>query len=165
MGASLEPPICDQTDAVDWTNSMRTNSRISLLALVLLIAGCARFFPDATIDAAAQDPKTLSDVLAQGETKLVAWFYSVDAQCAEQPGVFGKLAEAPRHGNVRFVRGRVHPNFAAGNPRAKCNARLTPTWFVLYEPEIDFTGDDRFVFDEIFADDEPARVTVHITVR
>jgi len=77
-------------------------------------------------------------------------YYNVDAACAAPPYV-SRILTAPKHGRLE-IRPTTIPNnairgWSPPDPRSNCKQAAFDGVEVIYTPQIDFVGEDRFVVE------------------
>jgi hypothetical protein len=103
--------------------------------------------------------------VAKGQATKIDWFYSLNLDCTEAPGVSGRLVAKPAHGTVAIEHKQDYPNFAADNPHSPCNGQLVPAWVVTYAPAAGFVGHDAFSYDELFATGPQVHMDINVDVK
>lgn len=88
----------------------------------------------------------------RGEAVRAKHYRDVGPDCANVGYANIAIVSAPRGGQIELRREGEFPNFAANNPRAKCNNRRAEGVGVYYKPNPAFAGPDRFTIDIIWAD-------------
>lgn len=103
--------------------------------------------------------------VAKGQAAKIDWFYSLNLDCTELPGVSGRLVTRPAHGTVAIEHKQGYPNFAPDNPHSHCNEQLVPAWVVTYTPAAGFVGQDGFSYDEVFANSPQVQMDITVDVK
>jgi len=145
---------------------MKAHRLAAVMVLGLSLCGCDPFGLSGPAGGGTSgDHHVASLVAAKGTPTKVDWFYSLNLDCTEQPGVSGRVAAQPQHGSLTVEHKKDYPKFEADDPHSRCNSKLVPAWVITYVPATDYVGSDQFSYDETFATGQTFHVDVNANVQ
>lgn len=118
---------------------------VSKIALPLMmigslsLAGCVNTATGQTYDAGNA---SFRKVAVSGQQTMIWSSFSANSDCSGGPVPITKVLSAPAHGRIYIIEKMVHPTFAPGNPRYKCNSRAYKQSVVYYTSVPGYTGED-----------------------
>jgi hypothetical protein len=136
---------------------------VSILCLTL--CGCDPFGLSGSSGGENSDHHVTALVAKKGTPTKVDWFYSLNLDCSERPGVSGRLTTEAQHGSAMVEHKKDYPKFEDSDPHSRCNGKLTPAWVITYVPAADYVGSDQFSYDQTFPTGQTYHVDVNVDVQ
>jgi len=103
-------------------------------------------------------------VPASGKPRVLEDVTYLNADCSVIEDVETTVTKEPQHGSATIETSERYPSYPKDAVRSRCNDRKVKSQQLVYKPALNFTGDDQFEVQTLYANGQVVEYSYHVKV-